>query len=212
MDVAQSRLYCFSFAPNFRCRGAFPSRDEIFGYLKDTAAQWELEKYVRFNSVVTSTDWNHEKNCWSVYVQSSEYPDRPVYRINTIFLVSATGQLNVPNIPDLPGLDTFEGRVVHTAEWDPKEEEKSIDSKNVAVIGNGASGVQIIPNISHRSKTLTLFQRSPAWIIPKQDARLSFLERILHDFFPIVRQYARARIIAAQDAFHAFIVDGEGGE
>ena len=96
-----------------------------------------------------------------------------MYEIAAKYLIFATGQLDTAFIPDFPGLEKYRGKIMHIANWDGNE---NLRDRRVAVIGNGASGVQIIPEIASSAQSLTVFQRSPSWIIPRNNSPLSRLE------------------------------------
>ncbi len=103
-------------------------------------------------------------------------------------VVSATGPLSDPKVPDVPGLDTFPGEVFHSARWD---HDYDLRGKRVAVVGTGASAIQIVPAIQPEVGRLTLFQRTPPWVMPRVDRAISGAERALHRALPFTTQARR---------------------
>lgn len=114
------------------------------------------------------------------------------------------GQLDTAYMSDIPGLKEYRGKVVRTANW---EEGERLEGRRVAVIGNGATGVQIVPPLASRAKHLTVFQRSPSWIIPRNSQALSRLQQILYFYVPIARRYCRSHTLKDQDARHGMVVN-----
>lgn len=154
-----SHLYSFSFAPNPAWSRTFASRDEIHAYLRDCADRQKLAAHLRCNAQVDSAAFDDGAGVWRVRLaDGSELAAR--------ILVSATGQLSNPLLPQVAGLQDFAGPAFHSARWD-----HSVDlaGKRVAVIGTGASATQFVPQIAARAARLTVFQRSPAYIIPRPD-------------------------------------------
>ena len=114
------------------------------------------------------------------------------------FLVSAAGPLSDPMLPDIPGLDTFSGTVFHSATWD---HDYDLTGRNVAVIGTGASAIQFVPQIQPLVGQLTVFQRTPAWIMPRHDRRISRLEHWLFRHVPVTQRVARAGVYCGREAY-----------
>lgn len=152
-----SPLYSFSFEPNPTWPKRFSMQADILQYLKDVADKRGITPRIRFGSEVSSAEFDAGR--WRVYTADGVEHHADV-------LVNAVGQLSRPALPSIPGIDTFTGASFHSAEWD-----HSVDlrGKRVAVIGTGASAIQLVPAIQPEVETLTLFQRSPAWVVPKPD-------------------------------------------
>lgn len=133
-----SILYSYSFATNPDWSRAFPGQEEILAYLIRVAQQYDLFQHFRFNSTVEEARWDEAARKWSVRVRiaegSKEAESMPVYSLRTDFLISAVGQLNRPQWPSIPGLDEFDGRVIHSARWDWSYD---LNDKKIALIGNG---------------------------------------------------------------------------
>jgi len=149
-----SHLYSLSSLPNpFWSRG-YSGQAEIKKYLEDFAQHFEVTTNIRFNSKVTDAVWLEDEHKWKITTDKGD-------TMEANFLISGAGALHVPSTPDFKGKSSFSGTSFHTAQW---PDGYDVAGKNVAVIGTGASGVQVIPSIADRVKTLTVFQRTPAWV------------------------------------------------
>ena len=158
----RSHLYAFSFAPNPDWSRQFSRQPEIQAYLQDVAERFGVLPHVRFGHEVTEAAWDDDAARWRIATTGG---------VTTAdVLIAAPGALAEPRVPDIPGLGDFEGAVMHTARWDDAVE---IDGRAVAVVGTGASAIQVVPAIQPRVGRLTLHQRTPAWVIPRRDAAIS---------------------------------------
>ena len=155
----QSHLYAFSFAPNPDWSHRYARQPEIRAYLEDVADRFGVLPHIRFGHEVREARWDEAAACWHLDTSGGTY--------TADVLVAAPGALAAPRIPPIPGLATFTGHAMHTARWDPGVE---IDGRRVAVVGTGASAVQVIPAVQPRAAHLTVFQRTPTWVIPRRDA------------------------------------------
>jgi 4-hydroxyacetophenone monooxygenase len=184
-----SHLYSYSFAPNAWSR-YFVARDEIVAYVRRVADEYDVRRYVRFGTAVRCTEWDEHSRLWSVQVRTTDGHDEVLY---ASVVLSCVGAFNPPAVPDIPGRDTFEGPWFHTARW-PKGLE--IRAKKVAVVGSGASAMQVVPAIAPEVAKLTVFQRSPQWIQPferfQQPVPASL--QILFDAVPLYRAWYRMRL------------------
>ncbi|MCT8974227.1 NAD(P)/FAD-dependent oxidoreductase [Microbaculum marinisediminis] len=155
-----SHFYSFSFARKPDWTHHFAKQDEILAYLRDCATKYGIVEHIRFGHEVESASWDESASVWRVRVR-----DEDGQKTDTCsrFLVSAVGQLNRPSIPDIEGLDTFKGVAFHTARW---PSDLDLDGKRCALVGTGASAVQVGPAIADRVASLTVFQRSPNWVAP----------------------------------------------
>ncbi|NLU75758.1 NAD(P)/FAD-dependent oxidoreductase [Streptomyces sp. HNM0575] len=179
-----SHLYSFSFAPNPDWPRAFSGQKHIRAYLEDVADNFGLRQHIRFSSEVELMSWDPEELHWSITTARGD-------RLSADFVVNATGPLSDAKIPDIPGLEGFGGKVFHTARWD---HDYDLRGKRVAVIGTGASAIQVVPAIQPEVERLTLFQRTPAWVMPRADREISTLERRLHAKVPATG-YLRRQIL-----------------
>ncbi|MEW2221980.1 NAD(P)/FAD-dependent oxidoreductase [Streptomyces sp. NPDC006990] len=175
-----SHLYSFSFAPNADWPRSFSPQPDIRAYLEQVADTFGLRQHIRFNTEVQQLSWDAEELHWRVETSAGT--------LTADLVVSATGPLSEPKLPDIPGLDSFEGKVFHSATWD---HDYDLRGKRVAVVGTGASAIQIIPAIQPVVGELTVFQRTPAWVLPRNDRRISATERKLHARFPATQKLRR---------------------
>ncbi len=177
-----SPLYCFSFAPNPRWSRLFAPQQEIWDYLRRLVDDYDLAGHIRFGATVTSASFDGTSGRWDVVVDGGE-----TYRCKV--LVTGVGALHLPSVPDLPGLDTFEGTTFHSARW---KHDHDLAARNVAVVGTGASAIQLVPEIQPSVEKLTLFQRTAAWVVPKPDRALSSKEQELYVRRPAAQRALRA--------------------
>lgn len=152
--------YSYSFAPNHDWSSHFPLADEIRAYYEHCAEHYGVMPHIRFRTEVVAAVFDEDSQLWQVEIQDAEGKRET---LTAAAVISAVGQLNRPKFPEIPGLDSFQGEVVHSGAW-PKG--LSLDGQRVAVIGSGASAFQIIPEMAKTSSKLTVFQRSPAWMFP----------------------------------------------
>ncbi|PSN63199.1 cyclohexanone monooxygenase [Corynespora cassiicola Philippines] len=153
-----SHSYQYTWARNTRWSHFYSGAEEIWQYFKDVATKYELEKYIQFNTKVEHAKWDEESGQWKLHVKG---PDGQVIEDWCDVLFCGTGVLNSWKYPNIPGLDTFKGKLMHSAQWDNSYD---LSGKTVAVIGGGSSGVQIIPNIQPTVGKLIAFLRSPVWV------------------------------------------------
>ncbi|KAF2865692.1 hypothetical protein BDV95DRAFT_506385 [Massariosphaeria phaeospora] len=150
-----SHSYQFTWARNPSWSAYYSSSEEIWQYFKDIATKYDLEKYVQFKTTVEDATWNEERGQWKVTILG---PDGKRVEDWCDILISGSGVLNSWKYPNIPGLDLFKGKLMHSAKWDNTYD---LAGKRVAVIGGGSSAVQIIPNIQARVGKLYAFLRSP---------------------------------------------------
>ena len=182
----QSHLYSFSFAPNPDWTRMFARQPEIRAYLEGLADRYRLRDRIRFRVTVTGAEFNADTQGWTVHTASGE-------TIECRFVVWGTGALHEPAVPEIDGLERFAGRVFHSADWDHGHD---LTGRKVAVIGTGASAIQFVPPIAERAAELTLFQRTPPWILPKLDRPISAAERWAFRTFPLLQRIYRGSIYA----------------
>ena len=185
----ESHLYSLSFAPNPHWTRRFSPREEIGDYLRGLVDDFALAPHLRLGHTVRRAAWSDEDGRWTVET------DRGTWTADV--LVAAPGALAEPRMPEIPGLDTFRGPAFHTARWDDGAE---IDGKRVAVVGTGASAIQVVPAIQPRVKKLVLFQRTPPWVIPRRDKAISERTRRWFAGVPALREAHRALLYARHEA------------
>lgn len=158
-----SVLYSWSFARKADWSHRYARQPEILAYIRDHAARSGLRDLVRTGSEVTAARWDDDSRRWTVHLATGE-------QLTADVLVSAVGQLSRPAVPRIPGLDDFAGPVFHSATWD-----HSVDlrGKRVGVVGTGASAIQFVPAIAGEVGSLTVFQRSAPYVVPKPDGAYS---------------------------------------
>jgi cation diffusion facilitator CzcD-associated flavoprotein CzcO len=154
-----SHLYSFSFEPKTDWSRRFAPQPEILQYLRDTADKYDLRRHIRFHTEVSAATFDEGAGGWHIELSDGTTHDADV-------LVAATGQLNRPAYPRIPGIETFAGEMFHSARWN---HDYDLAGKKVAVIGTGASAIQFVPQIAPRVAELKLFQRDAAHVIPKPD-------------------------------------------
>ena len=151
---------------------------------------------MRFHTVVDGARWVETDQVWEVSVAGGE-PVRASY------LITATGFLSQPRVPDIEGVEGFAGTVVHTAKWDDAAD---LDGKRVAVIGTGATSVQLVPELAKRAAHLTVFQRTPIFVTPKLDFEIPGAVRRLFARVPATQRLARRVNTALLEALMVFAV------
>lgn len=190
--------YQFSFAQRPTWSRSYAPGEELKDYAEHCATRFGLRERTRFGTRIASAEFDVEAALWRVRTTSAD-------EITTRYLVDGGGPLSTPKYPDIEGLDTFAGEVMHTARWD---HDVPLEGRRVAIIGTGASAVQIIPEIAPLTEHLTVFQRTPIWCFPKLDVPLPAPVRLglrlpgarwalrgasqafVEATFPLVAQYA----------------------
>jgi cation diffusion facilitator CzcD-associated flavoprotein CzcO len=186
----ESYLYSFSFEPNPGWTRTFATQREILDYLVGCTEKYGLRPHIRFGTGVVRARFDESERRWSVETTTSETFTGRV-------LVSGCGGLSRPCDPDVPGLACFRGPAFHSARWDPTA---SLEGRSVAVIGTGASAVQIVPEVAPRAAQLYVFQRTPPWILPKPDREIPPWRRAFFRRFPLAQRLARALIYWRREA------------
>jgi cation diffusion facilitator CzcD-associated flavoprotein CzcO len=177
-----SHLYSFSFEAKHDWSRKFAEQPEILAYLQHCAKKYDLLRHIRFNTEIQSGQFDDEQGIWRLRSAAGE-----VFEANV--LIPACGQLNRPAIPKLPGIERFAGIQFHSARWN---HDYALDGKRIAVIGTGASAIQFVPHVAARAAHLTVFQRTPPWIMPKPDRAYTALEKSLFARLPGLRALHRA--------------------
>jgi cation diffusion facilitator CzcD-associated flavoprotein CzcO len=180
VDIA-SVTYSYSFEPNPYWSRMFAPGAELKRYAAHVADKYGLRELMRFDTTVEGARWDGDTDTWSVAVAGGE-------TITARYLLTATGFLSQPKTPDIPGIDSFAGRVIHTADWD---HDYDLTGKRAAVIGTGATAVQLIPEIAPLLDELTVYQRTPIWVTPKQDGAIPKPVQKLFARVPLTQRAAR---------------------
>ncbi|MER7949095.1 NAD(P)/FAD-dependent oxidoreductase [Streptomyces sp. NPDC096079] len=168
-----SHLYSFSFAPNPDWPRTFSGQRHIRAYLEHVTDTFGIRPHLRLNHEMLKARWDADTLRWEIETSGGTF--------SAEVLVAAAGPLSDPRIPDIPGLADFPGKVFHSARWD---HDYDLRGKRVAMVGTGASAIQIVPEIQREVGRLTLFQRTPPWVMPRMDRAISAPERWLHRALP----------------------------
>jgi cation diffusion facilitator CzcD-associated flavoprotein CzcO len=176
-----SRLYSYSFEPS-DWSGTYSGQPEILDYLKRCAKKHDLRSHLRFDIEITRITYRGTPRLWELTAaDGSQHTARVV--------ITATGQLDSPRVPQIPGIEDFSGTTFHSARW---EHGHPMTGRTVAVVGNGCSAVQLVPQIARNAKQVSVFQRSPKWVIPKFHRDYRPLTRRLFTHFRAARKIHRA--------------------
>ncbi len=170
----QSHMYSFSFEQNPNWTRSFPSQPEIWDYLRTVADRYDLRRHIRFGQEMVGAQWDEDRQVWHVRSATGD-----VYTGQ--FLVSGVGALHIPNVPNLPGMEQFQGEMFHSANWN---HDYDLRGRRVAVVGTGASAIQFVPQIAPDVAELHLFQRTAPWVMPKPDYPMPSWVRTLFRFVP----------------------------
>jgi cation diffusion facilitator CzcD-associated flavoprotein CzcO len=176
----QSHLYSLSFEPHAGWTRRYAGHHEIQAYLLGLVERRRLRRHLRLRTAATAARWTGDG--WEVHTATGE-------RLTARAVVLASGPLHVPHIPALPGLDHFAGPVMHSARWDPAVQ---LAGKDVVSIGTGASAIQYVPEVAKVARRTTVLQRTPAWVIPRDDRPYSDLARAAFARLPALRLLHRA--------------------
>lgn len=179
-----SALYSFSFEHNAEWHYKWSEQPQILAYQQQVANKHGLYQHIRFGQEVRAARFDEQQRQWVVSTHQGD-------TYHAQHLVSAVGQLHHPYIPTFAGQDTFSGACFHSANWN---HDVDLNGKRVAVIGNAASALQFIPEIAKQASTLTVFQRSPNWVLPKQDRPYKSWENRLMGKFGWIQKLYRLKV------------------
>jgi cation diffusion facilitator CzcD-associated flavoprotein CzcO len=173
--------YSYFFEPNPNWSRLFTPGPEIKQYADDVADKYDVRRHIRFSTSVEGARWDEDALVWRVALADGE-------TLSTRYLITATGFLSQPKVPEIPGIETFAGKIIHTTDWD---DEYSVDNQKVAIIGTGATAVQLIPELAKRVADLTVYQRTPIWVVPKIDVRFGERAKRLFARVPATQRAVR---------------------
>lgn len=185
-----SLLYSFSFVKNPDWSRAYSPADEIRRHIEDMADEFDVRRRIEFGVEVDALEFDDDTGTWSVGTTG-----RRRFRARTVVL--ASGPLPDHAWPDIRGLDTYEGHKIHSARWD---HDYDFSGKRVAVIGTGASAVQIIPELVEQAEFVKVFQRTPGWVIPRLDVAMPAAAKTLFAKVPATQQVARQLLFWGHEA------------
>lgn len=183
----QSHLYSFSFAPNTSWSRTYARQPEILVYLESVADDFDLRRHLMLDTTVRSLHWNPRMGLWECRLDR----DGHSVTMNADVVVCAVGLFGHARLPGIDGLTGFAGPVLHTAHWD---HQLDLAGRKVAVIGAGASGVQVVPELAKIAGRVTVFQRTPPWMVPKDDRPYSASELARFERSPLALRRTRWQI------------------
>ena len=184
-----SHLYSFSFAPNPDWSHAFSPQAEILAYLEKVAAEAGVLDRFHFGVELLEASWDDEAVLWRVRTSAGD--------LTSTTLINATGGLSAPKLPEIEGIETFAGHLFHTAQWD---HEVDLAGRRVAVIGTGASAIQVVPAIQPEVGHLDVYQRSAPWVIPRGDHPFTTAQKRRWRRFPALQRAYRAKLYYSHEA------------
>lgn len=184
-----SHLYSFSFAPNPDWTRAYSPQPEIQTYLRSCAQRYAIMPHIRFNTELLASIWSDTERRWLLRTSRGA--------LTADILILGQGPLSEPRLPNIPGIETFAGAIFHSARWN---HDYDLTGKRVAVIGTGASSIQVTPAIQPKVARLTLFQRTPAWIMPRNDHPIPAWRRALYQKIPATQRIVRDSIYWQNEA------------
>ncbi len=178
-----SHLYSFSFALNPHWSRMYSPQSEIRGYLRQCAERFDILPHIHWNNTLLNAAWNEDDQRWYITTTQRQFSAN-------IFILG-NGPLSQPALPSIPGLERFEGVQFHSAQW---RHDYDLTGKRVAVIGTGASAIQFVPQIQPRVDHLSLFLRTPPWILPRQDHPIPARQQAMFRTLPITQRFVRNKI------------------
>jgi cation diffusion facilitator CzcD-associated flavoprotein CzcO len=184
-----SRLYSFSFSLNPDWTRSYSPQPEIWAYLQRCAREGGVLPHVRFNAELLDAEWVEAERHWRLTTARGT--------LTAQSLVLGTGALVEPSFPAIPGLETFTGTMFHSARWN---HEHDLTGRRVGVIGTGASAIQFIPQVRKKAARVTVFQRTPAWVVPRADRPVTDVERWVYRHVPAAHKAARAGVYALMES------------
>ncbi|TWS23360.1 NAD(P)/FAD-dependent oxidoreductase [Tsukamurella sputi] len=184
VDIA-SVTYSYSFEPNPDWSRLYAPGAELKAYASRVAEKYGLRRHMRFGVDVRAARWDARAAEWEVTVVRDGGLEQ---KLRSRFLITATGFLSQPKLPDIEGIEGFAGTVVHSAQWD---DSVPLDGRRLGIIGTGATGVQLIPELAKVAGHLTVFQRTPIWVVPKVDFPVPGPVKALFGALPITQRAAR---------------------
>ncbi len=191
-----SQVYSFSFEPNPNWSRGFSEAPEIQQYLLDCVEKHKLRPHLRLDTAIREARFDEAEGIWTLTTDCGE-------TVTARVVISGVGGLVDPSLPDIKGIQSFTGELFHTARW---EHEIDLTGKNVAVIGTGASAVQVVPAIAPEVNKLTVFQRTAAWVMPKGDRVIPEKVKARFRRFPWLQRWVRSLMFAFSEFLGFFII------
>ena len=185
-----SQLYSFSFAPNPHWTRSFSPQPEIQAYLQHVARESGTLDRFRFGTTVEQAAWDDEERTWTVTTSAGT--------VSADVLVTGSGGLSEPKLPGIAGIDSFAGEVFHSSRWN---HDYDLTGKRVAVIGTGASAIQIVPAIAERVGHLDVYQRTAPWVMPRSDRAYTAIERLGFRWLPGLQRLYRTGVYWGREGY-----------
>jgi cation diffusion facilitator CzcD-associated flavoprotein CzcO len=195
-----SHVYCFSFEPRSNWSSNYAGADEIQAYIEGLVDKWGLHAHLRLGTSIEAADYDEARGHWRL---ASLRPDDASELLLCRVVVSGVGGLVEPSMPDIPGLDAFSGELVHTARW---RDDLELEGKRVGIIGTGASATQVVPRVAEEVESLTVFQRTACWVLPKPNGAYSEGHKGMYGRFPRLLGLSRNAKFALTEMLGPFIL------
>lgn len=180
VDIS-SFTYSYSFEQNPHWSRVFAKGNELYDYANQCVDKYDIRENFRFKVDVKKAVFDEKNAVWTVYAKDGR-------TFTSSIIISATGALTDPKYPEIKGIEKFKGELIHTARW---KKETDLRNKNIAVIGTGATSVQLVPNIAPQVKQLYVYQRTPIWIFPKPDAAIPESVQTIFSRLPLTQNGIR---------------------
>jgi cation diffusion facilitator CzcD-associated flavoprotein CzcO len=184
-----SNLYSFSFAPKHDWTHSYPEQPQILDYLRECVERFGIGDRIRLSTELTAARWDGER--WELETGDGD-------SLSARVLVAAPGLLSEPALPLIPGLEDFPGTIFHSARWN---HEHDLSGERVALLGTGATAVQIAPRIQPKVARLSVFQRTPPWVLPHPDREISERQKKLYGRLPLMQKLSRAAIYTMREGY-----------
>jgi cation diffusion facilitator CzcD-associated flavoprotein CzcO len=179
----QSNLYSYSFDPKPDWSETFPSQPELWAYLQEAVRKNGLRPYLRFRHDVAEARWDKDAHRWLVSTDRGDFAAR--------YLIAGIGSLVEPSLPDIPGIETFAGPIMHSARWDHGWQ---ATGRRVAIVGTGASAIQIVPSIQPQVEHLTIFQRTAPFVVPHTNHAVRPAVKAMYRRLPATQRISRTLV------------------
>lgn len=194
-----SNLYSYSFAPKPDWSRSFSGSREILGYIHHLVDHFALSSYLRMEENVTGLEYDEEQGLWTA--RTEHHGAERYYQARTV--VMAQGPLSNASFPGITGLDSFRGHKIHSARWD---HDYDFTGKRVAVIGTGASGIQIVPELVRQAEKVRVFQRTPGWVVPRLDFAKPRWQQRLFRKLPASQKAMRQLLYTAHESMALAVI------
>jgi cation diffusion facilitator CzcD-associated flavoprotein CzcO len=186
-----SNLYSFSFAPKHDWTHSYPEQPQILDYLRGCVERFGIGDRIRLNTEMTEARWDVEARRWRIETSGGD-------TLSARVLIAAPGLLSEPALPEIEGLDSFGGTIFHSARWN---HDHDLSGERVALLGTGATAVQIAPRIQPKVQKLSVFQRTPPWVLPHPDREITERQKHLYARMPLMQKLSRAAIYTMREGY-----------